>query len=119
MRLMISKWLPIGVIVFLPFAALADSTDSSQSGSPVASIISSLSTLALVVGLIIWAVRRQKQTTPFMRLQEQHRIRSEQYMERVEALLERMVVALEKNDKGRTKAQPSDDPNRPGEERQG
>ncbi len=82
------------VAVLFPLAALADSGDSGSGDSKLINAIWAVSPLILFAVAIYFFMRRARKSPNALKYQA-HMARSEQHMERVEALLERLVKATE------------------------
>ena len=83
--------------VLLPLPILADSGGSGESGSSWQTLLMNALPFVVFIALLYFVFIRQiRAATP---RQDQYQARQRQHWERVEALLERLVVALERKDK--------------------
>jgi len=83
--------------ILLPLAAFADSGGSGKSGSAWLAPLLDVLPYAFFLALFYFIFYRQiKRARP---RQDQYQARQQQHWERVEVLLERLVVALESKDK--------------------
>ena len=94
MRAKTIRLLLAGAAVVLPLAALAESDDGGDGGSRLEAIFWNVLPFLIFAVLLFWVFRRQMKS-PLVERQQQFLARHEQHMERVEALLERLVRALE------------------------
>jgi hypothetical protein len=89
--------LPLLCALVLPLTALATEEKAAQPG-PAASLVFGLLPFALMGGLLWWYLRRSQQS-PFMRRSLEYYERSEQHMQKMEQIGERIAAALEEQDK--------------------
>ena len=89
--------LPLLCTLVLPLTSLATEEKAAQPG-PATSLIFGLLPFALMVGLLWWYLRRSQQS-PFMCRSLEYYERSEQHMQKMEQIGERIATALEKQDK--------------------
>ena len=94
MRAKMIRVVPFCATVLFPLAVLADSSDGGTGDSRLVNAIWSVSPLLLFAITIFFFMRRAQKSPNALKYQE-HMARSTQHMERVEALLERLVKATE------------------------
>ncbi|HUJ72546.1 MAG TPA: hypothetical protein VLZ30_09895 [Verrucomicrobiae bacterium] len=93
----VMRVLPMSAAMLLPLAVFADSGGSGDSGPLWQSILLSALPVVVFIALLYFVFIRQiRAARP---RQAEYQARQEQHWERTEALLERLVVALERQDK--------------------
>jgi hypothetical protein len=80
-----------------PLTALAADEKAAQPG-PVANLVFGLLPF-VVMGSLLWWYLRKSQQSPYMRRSLEYYERSEQHMQKMEQIGERIAAALEKQDK--------------------